>query len=260
MVDAVAEELYVTLEEGKVSYLKQGQGHPLVMLHSADFGSWTWNKVIGPLAKNFQCYALDMPGYDRSDTPTQKYSIERFVKAILEFMDKVGISETHLMGNRTGAVIAFEQAVSYPQRVNKLVLEGCPAWNREEGRIVWEKWLVPNMNEYGGIGPLTYEEAQKSEPRLDRAWVEKVAETSRRNGRWVTLTHEAVISYDMTEKAAELNIPTLLVYGEEDLMRKKERLNADIRGSQLKLVPECATPHYESPEAFLKEVTSFLLS
>ncbi len=260
MVDMVAEELYVTLQEGKVFYLKQGQGQPLVMLHSADFGSWTWNKVIGPLAKDFQCYALDMPGYDRSDMPPEKYSIKRFVQTILEFMDNVGISKTHLMGNRTGAIIAFELATSHPQRVNKLVLEGCPAWNLEEGRIVWERWMIPNMNEYGGIGSLTYEEAVKSEPRVDRAWVEKVAESSRKYGRWVTLTHESAVNYDMTEKAGQLNIPTLLLYAEEDMMRKKERLNASIRGSIMKLIPECATPHYESSKTFVKEVTSFLLS
>ncbi|MBI2166486.1 MAG: alpha/beta hydrolase [Chloroflexi bacterium] len=253
-----AQESYVQLKDGKVFFLKQGKGYPLVMLHAADFGSWTWNRVLGPLARSFTCYALDMPGFDRSDSVPQAYSIRRFAEAVAEFMDKAGIPRAHLLGHRTGAVVSLELAVTHPQRVNRLVLEGCLAWTREEGQFVLERWLKPNLNQYGGVGPLTYEEAVKWDPQVDRAWVEKVAEASRKYGKWITVTHEAAMDYDVPENAAKAKVPTLIVYGDKDVVRKKERLNTTIKGSIMKSIPNVATPHYETPDLFVQEVTSFL--
>lgn len=260
MVDTTVQENYVSLKDGKVFYLKQGQGYPLIMLHAADISFWTWRKVIGLFSENFECYCPDMPGFDLSDTPPDTYSIPRFTEAIIEFMDKLEIQKAHFLGETTGAVVSFNLAASYPDRVDKLVLENSPAWNKREGLIVLEKWIIPNLNEYGGVGPLTYEEAVKINPAVDREWVDRLGYAARKYGKWVTKAHEASANYDMTEKAGDIKAPTLLVYPENGVIRKRERLNQDINGSVLKLIPDCNTPHYDASGYFAKEVTSFLLN
>ena len=49
MSSTVAEECYATLKDGNVFYLKQGQGHPLVILHPTGQSSWVWHKVLDSL-------------------------------------------------------------------------------------------------------------------------------------------------------------------------------------------------------------------
>ena len=260
MTQATAVEHFATLKDGNVFYLKQGQGHPLVILHPSGQSSWVWHKVLEPLSEHFQCYVLDMPGFARSDMPTSNYSIERFSEAIVEFMDNVGIAKAHLMGQRTGAMVSFNLTASYPERVDKLVLVSCPAWTKEEGQLVYKGFMQP-MHEHGVLQPQSYERLAAGEPYVDRIWAEKEAEVVRERGGWCAATQRANTSFDMadTERAGRIKAPTLIIYGEYDVLRRKDRLHANIPGSTLKMFPDCGMPNYQAPEPFAKEVTSFLL-
>lgn len=261
MTQTTAAEHYATLKDGNVFYLSRGQGPPLVLLHPSSQSSWVWHRVLGPLSEHFQCFALDMPGYGRSDVPPSGYSIGRFSEAIIEFMDRVGIAKAHIMGQRTGAMVSFELAAAYPERVNKLILVSCPAWTREEGLTVLERLRRPMMDKHGVLQPQPYEVLVAGEPYLDRAWAERETEAVRTHGDWCTSTQWATNSYDMADaaKARRIKAPTLIIYGEQDVLRKKDRLHANILGSTLKMFPDCGIPNYQSPEPFAVEVTSFLL-
>ena len=261
MTSTVAEEHYATLRDGNVFYLKQGQGHPLVILHPSGQSSWVWHKVLGPLSEHFECYALDMPGYARSEMPPSDYSIERFSEAIVEFMDNVGIARAYVMGQRTGAMVSFNLTATYPERVDKLVIVSCPAWSKEEGRVVYERFMRPMMNEHGVLQPQTYERLAEGEPYVDRTWAEHEAEVVRERGGWCAATQRANTSFNMadTERAGRIKAPTLIIYGEYDVLRRKDRLHANIAGSTLKMFPDCGMPNYQTPVPFAREVTSFLL-
>ena len=260
MTQTTAVERYAKLKDGNVFYLKQGQGHPLVILHPVGQSSWVWHKVLDSLSEHFQCYVLDMPGFARSDLPTYPYSIERFSEAIVEFMDNVGIAKAHLMGQRTGAMVSFNLTASYPERVDKLVLVSCPAWTKEEGQVVYEGFMQP-MHEHGVLQIQSFERMAAREPYVDRMWTENEEEVVRVRGGWCAATQRANTSFAMadTERAGRIKAPTLIVYGEYDVLRKKDRLHAIIPGSTLKMFPDCGMPNYETPAPFAKEVTSFLL-
>ena len=260
MTQTTAVERYAKLKDGNVFYLEQGQGHPLVILHPVGQSSWVWHKVLDSLSEHFQCYVLDMPGFARSDLPTYPYSIERFSEAIVEFMDNVGIAKAHLMGQRTGAMVSFNLTASYPERVDKLVLVSCPAWTKEEGQVVYEGFMHYRHKD-GVLQVPTFEDHSAGEPYMDRMWWEKEVEVIEACGRWCATTQGFNTSFVMadTERAGRIKAPTLIVYGEYDVLRKKDRLHAIIPGSTLKMFPDCGMPNYETPEPFAKEVTSFLL-
>ena len=187
MTQTTAAEHYATLKDGNVFYLSRGQGPPLVLLHPSSQSSWVWHRVLGPLSEHFQCFALDMPGYGRSDVPPSGYSIGRFSEAIIEFMDRVGIAKAHIMGQRTGAMVSFELAAAYPERVNKLILVSCPAWTKEEGLTVLERLRRPMMDKHGVLQPQPHEVLVAGEPYLDRAWAERETEAVRNAWRLVHL-------------------------------------------------------------------------
>jgi len=81
------------------------------------------------------------------------------------------------------------------------------------------------------------------------------------NGQWCTLVRQANTSYDLADpaKVGQIKAPTLIIYGEEDVLRRKNRLHANIAGSTLKMFPNCGMPNYQTPVPFAREVTSFLL-
>lgn len=53
-------------------------------------------------------------------------SIQGYAGAVISFAGALGLERMSVVGHHTGAVIAFEIAASYPERVEKLVLSNCP--------------------------------------------------------------------------------------------------------------------------------------
>ena len=154
------------------------------------------------------------------------------------------------MGQRTGAMVSFNLTASYPERVDKLVLVSCPAWTKAEGQVVYEGFMQPR-HEHGVLQVQSFERLAAGEPYVDRMWAEKEAEVVRERGGWCAATQRANTSFNMadTERADRIKAPTLIIYGEYDVLRRKDRLHANIPGSTLKMFPDCGMPNYQAPEA-----------
>ncbi len=111
----------------QLNYKKQGAGDlplarpALIILHGL-FGSLAnWNTVAARLAEQFAVYTLDQrnhgasPHNDRFDYPTLAADLR-------EFMQQQRILKAHLLGHSLGGKTAMQFALSYPERVQKLVV------------------------------------------------------------------------------------------------------------------------------------------
>ncbi|MCZ6788859.1 MAG: alpha/beta hydrolase [Chloroflexi bacterium] len=257
---------YVPRADGKVYYRKVGQGEPVLLLQGAGLGGWVWREVVGSLAEHVTCYVLDLPGYDHSDTPPRKYSVQDFAAAILDVMDSVGLDKVSTIGAHTGAIISVDLAISHPQRVRSMVMDGLPYWNKESGRLIFEKVMIPGFTDTTSydvpVSPLlTWEEANGRDPNLDRQTWEDTHRLQEKSRLWSRHTLEAAMSYDMQEAGPKVNTPTLVLYGDGDAIRRgEERARAAMKGTMFKVVPDCPGHVYEKqPQEFAKLATQFLL-
>ena len=257
---------YVSRADGKVYYRKVGQGEPVLLLQGAGLGGWVWREVVSPLAERVTCYILDLPGYDQSDTPPRRYSVEDFAAAVLDVMDSAGLDRVSTIGAHTGAIISVDLAISHPQRVRSMVMDGLPYWNKESGRLVFEKGIAPGFTDTTSydvpVPPLlSWEEALAREPNLDRETWEERSKLQEKSRLWGRHTLEAATSYDMQEAGPKVNTPTLVLYGDGDAIRRgEERARAAMKQTIFKIVPDCPGHVYEEqPQEFAKLATEFLL-
>jgi 4,5:9,10-diseco-3-hydroxy-5,9,17-trioxoandrosta-1(10),2-diene-4-oate hydrolase len=101
---------------------------PLVMLHGGGPGASSWSN-FGPALEGFaaayRTILVDQPGFGASDKPAVVGNYYRFsADAVVALLDELGIEKVHLLGNSLGGGTAMRLALTYPDRVGRLVLMG----------------------------------------------------------------------------------------------------------------------------------------
>ena len=119
------------LPQGTVCYRECGSGEPIVFIHGLLVNGDLWRKVVPTLAKNYRCIVPDLPFGAHSlplnaDTDLTPPGI---AKLIADFLAALDLSAVTLVANDTGG--AFTQIVitEYPERVGRLVLTNCDAYD-----------------------------------------------------------------------------------------------------------------------------------
>ncbi len=126
---------YADVPEGQIHYRTGGSGEPVLLLHMAASSSDEYTRVIPFLAKTYRAIAVDFLGYGESDKPPCQYQMRDHARTVVSFMDSLGIERASVVGHHSGAQVGVELAVTWPDRVDKLVLSSCPFWRDEGVRI-----------------------------------------------------------------------------------------------------------------------------
>ncbi len=97
----------------------------VVMLHGEPTWSYLWRKVMGPLLDaGYRCIAPDLPGFGRSDKPTDPdwYSYERHTKAVADLFESLNLTDATLVVHDWGGPIGLRVAtLEVPERISRLV-------------------------------------------------------------------------------------------------------------------------------------------
>ena len=105
-----------------------GDRLPLVMLHGGGPGASSWSNFGSALpgfAESFRTILVDQPGFGASDKPPVVGNYYRFAADhVVALLDELGIDKVHLLGNSLGGGTAMRLALTYPDRVGRLVLMG----------------------------------------------------------------------------------------------------------------------------------------
>ena len=105
-----------------------GGGLPLVLLHGGGPGASAWSNFGSALpgfAADFRTLLVDQPGFGGSDKPEVVGNYYRFAAShVAALLDELGIERIHLLGNSLGGGTAMRFALTYPERVGRLVLMG----------------------------------------------------------------------------------------------------------------------------------------
>ncbi|WP_127806196.1 alpha/beta fold hydrolase [Hydrogenophaga sp. NH-16] len=115
----------------KIHYEVCGSGDDLILLHGGGPGATgrsNYGKNIDALARAFRVWVIDFPGWGQSSKNLNAFGgagpFQNGARAVIAFMDALGIGRAHLVGNSFGGSAALCVAMEQPQRVNRLVLMG----------------------------------------------------------------------------------------------------------------------------------------
>ena len=265
-----------------VSYVRMGQGQPLVLLHGFTLGhsTLTYGPSIGPLSQHFEVIAPDLPGYGSSDPLPQPFSTEDYTEFLAHFLDALGLEETFLVGFSKGGGIALGFALQHPKRVSKLVLVSSYALSGAVqipllpylalhtpglAKVVWRslrnvKGLLPFYLKnlvFGNANNVTDDIIAEIREPLNERGSERAFMTWLR-GEMGPLH----LKTNYADKLTELRVPTLLLHGTKDLVvpaRRAKRAANLVPNVELELLRGCG--HWvprEMPDRFVNVLRTFL--
>jgi haloalkane dehalogenase len=121
---------------GRVHFLDEGEGPPLLFLHGNPTWSFVWRGVITRLRRRFRCIAVDFPGFGLSEHPAgYGYTPREHADVVSELIDHLGLDGITVVGHDWGGPIGMRAALDNVSRIRALVMSNTWYWPAENWRI-----------------------------------------------------------------------------------------------------------------------------
>lgn len=128
--EALGERKTVDLPAGTLEYRERGSGPPMVFAHGAAMNGDLWRKVVPEFAGDHRCFALDLPlgGHSIPLRGEPDLSLFGCADIVADFLDALDLSDVALVANDTGGAISQAVVAARPERLGRLVLTSCDAF------------------------------------------------------------------------------------------------------------------------------------
>jgi len=222
---------HITTDDGvRLYYEETGAGTPVVFVHEFAGDTRSYEGQLRYFARRYRAIAYNARGYPPSDVPAEveRYSQERACDDIRAVLDGLGIAKAHIVGISMGGFATLHFGFAYPERALSLVVAGC-GYGAEPGkrqqfadevantaRHIADAGMKVTAESYA-IGP-TRVQFQNKDPR---GWAEFAAQLAEHSTSGSANTMRGVQArrpslWDLTEPMRRLEVPTLVMTGDED--------------------------------------------
>ncbi|MBI3896377.1 MAG: alpha/beta hydrolase [Acidobacteria bacterium] len=271
----LSRECRIELATAETYYIKEGEGIPVVLVHGLLGYSFCWRKNIPELARHFKVFALDLAGCGQSgEVKTGDCGVSSWSHQLQQFLDAMKLEKVHLVGTSAGGAVAVDFTSQYPERVERMILVA-PV-NPFSRRVVWlsriYRWSGPPMpllrrlvRRMPQLLPWFFRNRYYADPsRITPETIPGYQEGLREEIS-AQMLRQSIRSWDssqMESQLARVNLPTLLVWGDQDKLVPPDclpRLLSALPTAQAFVIPGAGHFCYEElPEVFNQEVIRFL--
>ncbi len=251
----------------QLAFEAQGSGPVVLLLHAFPLSSSMWAAQMSAFGAQHRVVRMDVRGFGGSDPGKDPLTMDRIARDAAAVLDTVGASDAVLVGCSMGGYAAFAFARLFPSRLKGLVLADTKAApDTEEGRAgrdalaqkvqghgtkVAADTLLPKL-----LGQTTQRERPELVDRVRRLVLEA------RPHAIVNALHALRDRPDSRATLAQIQVPTLIVRGREDVVataEEAEEMRAGIAGSRVVTLDGAGhLSSLEAPAAFDEAVRVFL--
>jgi pimeloyl-ACP methyl ester carboxylesterase len=135
----------VRAEDHSVSYIRAGEGRPVVLLHSGPVSARAMLPFFDRLVDDHTVFAIDLPGDGDSDRiGSQPVGMEQLADALAATLAALELPPCPIYGRHTGAALALELGRRHPASCSGLVLDGpCVFSAQEAAFFTSDEYLKP---------------------------------------------------------------------------------------------------------------------
>lgn len=253
----------------RLAFDDQGTGDAILLIHGHPFNRSMWLPQVEALRGAFRVITPDLRGYGDStlELSAGESRLEDFAQDLVGLLDGLGIGRATVVGLSMGGQIAMEFALSFPHRLEALVLAATFPTAETPGGVVARNAVADRVSAHGmaefGCEVLPKLLGSASMTRLPHvaANVYRMICTTDPAGAAAALRGRAM-RRDYSEFLCDVRVRTLIVVGTEDAyttVAEAEDMHRCIPGSSLEVFEGIGhLPNLEDPERFNAVLTSFL--
>ena len=269
--DFQAMQKVAEIGERFVSYVDEGAGEPVILIHGIPTWSYLWHRIIPVLSEQNRVIAPDLIGFGYSDKSDNfDRSIARQTEMIDTLMEKMGIEQANIVAHDIGGGVALRLATLYPHRVNKLCVMNS---------VSYDSWAIEAMIQLGHPSAYYMASASTTVATLRQMLKQGFAETpddevldgifapySTEVGKLSLIRNATALNTNLTTEITHLlhkiEARTLILWGMDDkfqLLKFGKRLSDDIPNAKLIQIKDAG--HFvmlDQPEEVADHVFSFL--
>ncbi len=256
-------------------YEEAGSGYPLIFCHEFAGDLRSWEPQVRCFSRRYRVITYNARGYPPSDVPNDvsAYSQMQAVEDLVGLMKHLKLDQAHVVGLSMGGYAALHFGLNYPHLARSLVVAGCGYGSASGDRTKFQQDVeqtaqrierngMPDMASMYSRGPTRVQFSDKD----PRGWQEFAEQLADHSAVGSAMTFRGVQGqrpsvYELENQMRQLNVPTLIVTGDEDeaCLEPGLFMKRTISTSGLVVIPKSGhTINLEEPDAFNRAVSDFL--
>jgi len=246
---------FVLKEENGFSYIDEGEGEVLLLLHGLMGALSNWDRVIEEFRSEYRVIIPILPIYD---LPLLTTGVKTLAKFVHKFVKYKKLKDVTLLGNSLGGHVALIYVLAHPEVVKAMVLTGSSG--------LYE-------NAFGGTFPRrgSYDFVKEKveftfyDPEVaSKELVDDVFRiiNDRHSVIRILAMAKSAIRHNMKNDLHKITIPVSLIWGRNDKITPPEvavEFNEELPDVELHWIDKCGhAPMMERPDEFNVLLKGFL--
>lgn len=234
-------------EKEGFSYIDEGEGDILLLLHGLFGALSNWGAVINKFSSNKRVIIPLLPIYDM---PLRQSGLEGLTAYVERFVDMMKLENMSVMGNSLGGHIGLMYTLNNEDKVKNLILTGSSG--------LFENSMggsYPKRGDYNYIkervGYTFYDPTTVGDEYVDELF--EILKSIPKTLRIVAIAKSAQRN-NMANDIVNIKVPTLLIWGLNDTITPPavaHEFNKLIPNSTLRFIDKCChAPMMERPEEY----------
>lgn len=276
----LGEEHRVDVPAGTISYRERGAGSPIVFVHGVAVNGDLWRRVVPTLASRHHCITPDLPWGSHSIPlkPDTDLSLPGMARIVADLLEAIDVNDVTIVANDTGGAVAQALVGRHPDRIGRLVLTSCDAFEKfpptpqkylevtARSRLL--TWIVAYTAKFKAIQRLPtaygYVTSRPMPVDIMRSFTGPIRLNAgvRRDFRRMLAAVDTKYTFEAADKLGSFDKPALVLWAENDKIFPREhgqRLAELLPRGEFALIPQSRTfiPE-DQPDVLATAIGNFL--
>ncbi len=254
-----------------VHYRDEGRGFPIVLIHGTSSSLHTWDAWTKELVRQYRVIRMDIPAFGLTGpSKARDYSPAAYVRFLDDFLKKIDIQKFHLAGNSLGGLIAWNYALAYPKKVEKLILIDAAGYPFRKLPLIFRltkitpfaflgKYITPRFLITKNLREVYGDDSKITDELIDRYYHLTLREGNRQ--AFIDRVHAHRDSLEDAARIKLISQPTLILWGKDDIWIPLEyayNFKRDIPNARLIIYEGVGhVPMEEIPEKTVRDAFEF---